>query len=126
MQIVTAWNGMGVSALARASRVLASESPYAQPLFPVEGCPPAAYLEAAVKVARFVRANLWDEDRRRLRRAYCKAPSAVEGVCKSVACVEFMRLKAVHCKSNPMPSCYHSVLPVQGIKRTNLAHALLL
>ena len=45
VQIVTAWNGLAIGALARASRVLASE-PDQPPnkLFPVEGRPAAEYL----------------------------------------------------------------------------------
>jgi hypothetical protein len=51
VQIVTAWNGLAIGALARASRVLANE-PDQPPkkLFPVEGRPAADYL-AGVRLA---------------------------------------------------------------------------
>ena len=45
LQVVTAWNGLAIGALARASRVLASEPDQApKKLFPVEGRPAAEYL----------------------------------------------------------------------------------
>lgn len=37
MQIVTAWNGYGISAFARAARTLAGEKPAIGPCFPVDG-----------------------------------------------------------------------------------------
>ncbi|EFJ48164.1 hypothetical protein VOLCADRAFT_81232 [Volvox carteri f. nagariensis] len=81
-KIVTAWNGMGIGAFAVASRVLASEQ-QVERLFPSEGRAPAAYLDAAVRVAAFVREHLWDPAAGggvgRLRRSYCKGPSAVAG-----------------------------------------------
>lgn len=78
-QVVTAWNGQAISAYALASRVLPAEQPPAPPCFPVEGCTPGTYLQAAVAAARFVKEQLWDEGAGRLRRAFCKAPSTVEG-----------------------------------------------
>ncbi len=52
-QVVAAWNGMAIGALAAAGRVLALQaSPEARhPLWPVEGCLPATYLQAATKVS---------------------------------------------------------------------------
>lgn len=46
-QVVTAWNGMTISAFANASRVLAAEQPLAR--FPIDGRPAADYLDAAEK-----------------------------------------------------------------------------
>ncbi|GLC40323.1 hypothetical protein PLESTM_001049200 [Pleodorina starrii] len=81
-KIVTAWNGMGIGAFALASRVLASEQ-QVERLFPCEGRPAADYLEAARRVAGFVRGQLWEPaaggGAGRLRRSYCKGPSAVPG-----------------------------------------------
>ena len=50
VQIVTAWNGLAIGALAAASRGLKSEDPPLGQLFPVEGRDPADYRQAAVKV----------------------------------------------------------------------------
>ena len=50
VQIVTAWNGFAIGALAAASRALKSEDPPLGRLFPVEGRDPADYRQAAVKV----------------------------------------------------------------------------
>jgi hypothetical protein len=36
-------------------------------------------LQAAVSVAEFIKRHLWDPSNKRLKRAFCKAPSAVEG-----------------------------------------------
>lgn len=79
-QIVTAWNGLAISAFAQASRALATESPAPAPCFPSAGRPAGEYLTAAARIAHFVRAQLWDSARGRLRRAYCSAPSSVEGM----------------------------------------------
>ncbi|WIA34616.1 hypothetical protein OEZ86_012935 [Tetradesmus obliquus] len=78
-KVVTAWNGQAISAYALASRILPAQQPQPQPCFPVEGCAPEVYLAAAVAAAEFVKQQLWDESKGRLRRAFCKAPSAVEG-----------------------------------------------
>lgn len=48
--MVTAWNGIAISAFANASRVLASEHAQTEAQFPVEGRPAADYLQAAQKV----------------------------------------------------------------------------
>lgn len=50
-KVVAAWNGMAISALATAARVLATEQPPAQREFPVEGRPPNEYLDAALRVS---------------------------------------------------------------------------
>jgi hypothetical protein len=85
LQVVTAWNGQAISAYALASRILPAEQPPPPPCFPVEGCSPETYLQAAIAAAGFVKAQLWDESKGRLRRAFCKAPSAVEGEQRYVA-----------------------------------------
>jgi hypothetical protein len=54
LQVVTAWNGLAISAYANASRVLASEHAQAEPRFPVEGRPASDYLQAAQKVLLIV------------------------------------------------------------------------
>ena len=49
MQIVTAWNGLAMGALARAARLLASEPDQAQrKLFPVTGRPAKEYVHGGI------------------------------------------------------------------------------
>lgn len=50
LQVVVGWNGMAIQAFASASVVLQQEDPPQGPAFPVEGCPPSQYLQAAIKV----------------------------------------------------------------------------
>lgn len=52
-QVVTAWNGMAISAYAQAARALAHEQPPARRLFPVEARPRREYLLAAQKVSQY-------------------------------------------------------------------------
>ena len=78
-QIVAAWNGVAISAFALASRALSAESPPCPVSFPVDGCAPGEYLEAALKAARFARRRLYDEQRGTLWRSYRNGPSAVPG-----------------------------------------------
>ena len=63
-QVVTAWQGLGISAFARAAAVLQPlGSPAVEPkeaLFPVEAVAPGSYLEAAERAATFVRTSLVD------------------------------------------------------------------
>ena len=95
-QVVTAWNGLAISAFALASRSLASpprDAATAAPatssssssscpssaLFPADGVPPATYLRAAQSAAAFLRRELFDEASGTLRRSYCRGPSGVMG-----------------------------------------------
>jgi hypothetical protein len=58
-KVISAWNGLAISALARASRALAAFPGVSAPRFPVEGGPPAAYGVAAAAAARFIRDRLY-------------------------------------------------------------------
>ena len=51
VQIVAGWNGMAIQAFAQAAVVLGSEATPEPRAFPVEGCPPSEYLQAALQVA---------------------------------------------------------------------------
>src|SRR5256714_6281866 len=68
-KIITAWNGLMISAFARAAQVLND----------------AAYLEAASRGAKFLRAELYDETRKVLFRNYREGRSAVEGFADDYA-----------------------------------------
>jgi hypothetical protein len=54
LQVVTAWNGQGISAFALAARILPAEQPPAGPCFPVDGCSPSTYMQASQLVIIFM------------------------------------------------------------------------
>jgi uncharacterized protein YyaL (SSP411 family) len=68
-KIITAWNGLAISAFARAYQVLGD------PL----------YLEAAAKTAEFLRANLYDPASGQLKRSYRQGPSETGGFADDYA-----------------------------------------
>jgi hypothetical protein len=51
-------------------------------------------VQAAVSIAEFVRRQLWDPQAKRLRRAFCKAPSKVEGELTEAVQVLYWRRAA--------------------------------
>jgi uncharacterized protein len=70
-KIIAAWNGLMISAYARAAQVV--DEP--------------RYLESATRAANFVRAHLWDDSRKTLFRSYREGRSAVEGFADDYAFV---------------------------------------
>jgi uncharacterized protein len=70
-KIIAAWNGLMISAYARAAQV------FDEP----------RYLEAATRAAKFLRANLYDEKSKLLFRSYRDGRSAVEGFADDYAFV---------------------------------------
>ncbi|MBI3292521.1 MAG: thioredoxin domain-containing protein [Elusimicrobia bacterium] len=58
-KILTSWNGLMISALARAHQILGKEKPK-------QGSAQTTYLEAAEAAAQFIRANLYDSKQRLL------------------------------------------------------------
>ena len=68
-KIITAWNGLMISAFARGAQVLNDP----------------AYLEAATRAATFLSKQLYDPNRRVLLRNYREGPSAVEGFADDYA-----------------------------------------
>jgi hypothetical protein len=54
LQVVTAWNGQGISAFALAARILPAEQPPAGACFPVDGCSPSTYMQASQLVIIFM------------------------------------------------------------------------
>ena len=68
-KIITAWNGLMISAFARGAQILND----------------AAYLEAATRAATFVREQLYDSSRKLLVRNYREGPSAVQGFADDYA-----------------------------------------
>ncbi|MFL6591003.1 MAG: thioredoxin domain-containing protein [Chthoniobacterales bacterium] len=70
-KIISAWNGLMISAFARGAQILADRN----------------YLESATRAAKFLRAELYDETRKILFRNYREGRSAVEGFADDYAFV---------------------------------------
>src|SRR5204862_3560172 len=68
-KIITAWNGLMISAFARAAQILGD----------------AGYLEAATRATKFLRAELYDSSRKILFRNYREGRSAIEGFADDYA-----------------------------------------
>nr|MBA3543779.1 thioredoxin domain-containing protein [Chthoniobacterales bacterium] len=68
-KIITAWNGLMITAFARGAQVLGD----------------ATYLESATRAAEFVRTKLYDEKTHTLTRSYRGGPSAVGGFAEDYA-----------------------------------------
>jgi len=68
-KIITAWNGLMISAFARAAQVLGD----------------AGYLEAATRAASFLRAELYDPSRKTLFRNFREGRSVIEGFADDYA-----------------------------------------
>lgn len=83
--MVAAWNGMAIGAFATASRALAAEDPPLERAFPVQGPPARAYLQAAIDAASAIRERLWDPEKQRLKRSFCRNPSAVDAFADDCA-----------------------------------------
>ncbi|KAJ8124669.1 hypothetical protein O1611_g8971 [Lasiodiplodia mahajangana] len=74
-KIVTAYNGMAIVALSRASAVLHNQDPVRA----------AKYLAAAVDAAQFIKTNLWDSSQKTLYRAYCNSRFDTAGFAEDYA-----------------------------------------
>lgn len=75
-KVITAWNGLMISALARGQQVLVSDA--ARPAV-------APYLAAARRAAEFVRRELFDAARGVLYRSWCGGRGAAEGFAEDYA-----------------------------------------
>ncbi|KAI1184497.1 spermatogenesis-associated protein [Nemania serpens] len=74
-KIVTAYNGMAIVGLSRASAVLHDQDPERA----------AKYLTAAKDAAHFIKAHLWDRNQKALYRAYCDGCVNTGGVAEDYA-----------------------------------------
>jgi uncharacterized protein YyaL (SSP411 family) len=70
-KILTAWNGLMISALAKGSQVLGERG----------------YLDQAVRAAEFLRRALYDEQGGMLYRSYCNGRSDIPGFAEDYACL---------------------------------------
>ncbi|CAI5527501.1 unnamed protein product [Closterium sp. Naga37s-1] len=84
-KVIVAWNGLVISAFARAARILQSESATSPHYFPDDGSPPSVYLACAVRAATFVRSKLYDQESKRLRRSFRESASEVWGFADDYA-----------------------------------------
>ncbi|CAI6001275.1 unnamed protein product [Closterium sp. NIES-64] len=84
-KVIVAWNGLVISAFARAARILQSESATSPHYFPDDGSPPSVYLACAIRAATFVRSKLYDQESKRLRRSFRESASEVWGFADDYA-----------------------------------------
>jgi uncharacterized protein YyaL (SSP411 family) len=93
-KVLAAWNGLMIAAFARASRVLAVEA---------HGLTDTAalHLRAAERAAEFVRARLWDADRRVLLRRFRDGEAAFDGYAEDYAAVTFGLLELFQAGGDP-------------------------
>jgi uncharacterized protein YyaL (SSP411 family) len=87
-KILTAWNGLMIAALARASRVLPSNRNAQR------------YLEAAQRAAGFIRSTLWIEDGERLLRRYRDREAAIDAYAEDYAFLIFGLLELFQADGN--------------------------
>ncbi|KAK9136958.1 hypothetical protein Sjap_007552 [Stephania japonica] len=78
-KVIVSWNGLAISAFARASKILKGEPERIEYNFPVVGSYPKEYLEAAEKAASFIRKNLYNEQTQRLYHSFRNGPSKAPG-----------------------------------------------
>ncbi|KAG6415323.1 hypothetical protein SASPL_122731 [Salvia splendens] len=78
-KVIVSWNGLAISAFARASKILKYEPEGTQYHFPIVGTNPRVYMEVAEKAAAFIRRNLYDEKTRRLQHSFRNGPSKAPG-----------------------------------------------
>ncbi|GLU07431.1 hypothetical protein SLE2022_243910 [Rubroshorea leprosula] len=78
-KVIVSWNGLAISAFAKASKVLKGEEELARFNFPVVGCDPKEYMEVAEKAASFIRNHLYNDQTHRLQHSFRNGPSKAPG-----------------------------------------------
>uniref|UniRef100_A0A0C9RU26 TSA: Wollemia nobilis Ref_Wollemi_Transcript_13011_2716 transcribed RNA sequence n=1 Tax=Wollemia nobilis TaxID=56998 RepID=A0A0C9RU26_9CONI len=78
-KIIVAWNGLAISAFAKASKTLKIEPKEIKYYFPVTGCDPIDYLHVAERAAYFIKSRLYDKDTHRLTHSFRQGPSQAPG-----------------------------------------------
>ncbi len=84
-KIIAAWNGLMISAYARAAQVLGNDS--GAGFQAVNSGSDTRYLDSATRAARFLRANLYDEKNKVLYRSYRDGRGDVQGFADDYAFV---------------------------------------
>jgi uncharacterized protein YyaL (SSP411 family) len=93
-KVLTAWNGLMIAALARASRMLPVES--RQP--PALG---VGYLHDARRASRFIQKRLWNPETGQLLRRYRQGDAAVDGYAEDYAYLIFGLLELFQADGDP-------------------------
>ena len=88
-KVLTAWNGLMIAAVARAARVLAAAPT------------PKPYLDAAIRAATFIEANLWNPHDRRLLRRYRDGEAAIDAYAEDYAYLIFGLLELFQADGDP-------------------------
>ncbi|KAI4341702.1 hypothetical protein MLD38_026394 [Melastoma candidum] len=78
-KVIVSWNGLAISAFARAASILRNEADGTGNTFPVVGCDPSEYLEVAERAASFIKRQLYDENTQRLHHSFRKGPAKAPG-----------------------------------------------
>ncbi|KAL8151421.1 hypothetical protein V2J09_021229, partial [Rumex salicifolius] len=78
-KVIVSWNGLAISAFARASKILCAEPGGTDYHFPVVSAEPREYIEAAEKAAAFIKKHLYVEETRRLQHSFRNGPSKAPG-----------------------------------------------
>ncbi|KAI5062381.1 hypothetical protein GOP47_0022920 [Adiantum capillus-veneris] len=84
-KVIVAWNGLAISAFARASKLLTVEPKGISHHFPVVGTNLTEYLHIAERASSFIKGKLYDDATKRLRRSFRKGPSMAPGFADDYA-----------------------------------------
>ncbi|KAG9443731.1 hypothetical protein H6P81_015071 [Aristolochia fimbriata] len=78
-KVIVSWNGLAISAFARASKIPKTEQGDVRFNFPVVGNDPEEYLKIAEKAVSFIKNKLYDEQTHKLQHSYRNGPSKAPG-----------------------------------------------
>ncbi|KAL1542665.1 dTMP kinase [Salvia divinorum] len=99
-KVIVSWNGVAISAFARASKIIKDEQEGTQFHFPVVGANPKEYMEVAEKAAAFIRKHLYDEQTRRLQHSFRNGQSKAPGFLDDYAFLIYGLLDMYECGSS--------------------------
>ncbi|XP_020211932.1 spermatogenesis-associated protein 20 isoform X2 [Cajanus cajan] len=78
-KVIVSWNGLAISAFARASKILEGEPEGTKFYFPVVGTEPKEYMRIAERAAFFIRNQLYNVETHRLHHSFRRSPSKAPG-----------------------------------------------
>ncbi|KAL8054788.1 hypothetical protein ABFX02_04G015600 [Erythranthe guttata] len=78
-KVIVSWNGLVISSLARASKILKAEPKGTEYYFPVNGNHPDEYMEVAEKAAAFIKKHLYNQHTKKLQHSFRNGPSKAPG-----------------------------------------------